>query len=145
MAPNVSFYRESPAGLPVRLSAAARLNHSLLRALRALAAAVVVLCCLFGPASAHAQQAKSIEGKVLAAGTNAPALPGAIIYLQDQKTNVIKTAIAVEDGGYRFSQLPADTDYQVWAEYQGKKSKVRLVNSFDTKQNVTQNFHIGSK
>ena len=94
------------------------------------------------PVAAHAQTAaKTIEGKVLDAGT-AP-LPGSIVYLQDQKTNVIKTFIATADGSYRFGQLPADTDYRIWAEYKREKAKEKLVSSFDTKPTVTQNFHIG--
>ncbi|WP_124848199.1 carboxypeptidase-like regulatory domain-containing protein [Acidipila sp. EB88] len=91
--------------------------------------------------SASAQvQAKVLEGKVLDAGT-AP-LPGGIVYLQDQKTNVVKTFIATADGSYRFGQLPADTDYKIWAEYKGEKSKAKLISSFDTKMNVTVDFHI---
>ena len=90
----------------------------------------------------HAQTAaKTIEGKVLDAGT-AP-LPGSIVYLQDQKTTVVKTVIATADGSYRFVQLPSDTDYLIWAEYKGEKAKDKLVSSFDTKPVVTQNFHIG--
>jgi hypothetical protein len=101
----------------------------------------LLLCFLLVPTLSHAQtKVKSVEGKVLGSGTSP--LGGAIVYLQDEKTNVIKTLIATTDGGYRFAQLPADTDYQVWAEYKGKKSKVRLVSSFDTKADVTHNFHI---
>ena len=85
--------------------------------------------------------ARTIEGKVLN-GAEAP-LPGSIIYLEDQKTNVIKTFVAVADGGYRFGQLPMDTDYLIWAEYKGQKSKNRLISSFDTKTVVTHDFHIG--
>ncbi len=85
--------------------------------------------------------AKTIEGKVLDHGT-AP-LPGSIIYLQDAKTNVVKTFIATADGTYRFGQLPADTDYKIWAVSKGEKSKTKLISSFDTKLNVTLDFHIG--
>ncbi len=107
-----------------------------------LTALALALLCL--PFAGQAQQtAKSIEGKVLASG--ATPLPGAIIYLQDEKTNVVRTLIATQDGGYRFAQLPADTDYQIWAEYKGKKSKVRLVSSFDTRRDVTHDFHISDK
>ncbi len=86
-------------------------------------------------------RAKTIEGKVLDSGT--AALPGGIVYLQDQKTNIVKTFIATADGSYRFGQLPADTDYKIWAEYKGQKSKEKLISSFDTKMNVTLDFHIG--
>ena len=96
-----------------------------------------------GPApSAYAQQAaKTIEGHVLDAG--ATPLPGSVIYLQDQKTNIVKSFIATDNGSYRFGQLPASTDYRIWAEYKGEKSKERLISSFDTKQTVQLDFHIG--
>lgn len=100
---------------------------------------------LFSPIAVPAGQAqtlaKVIEGKVLNGGT-AP-LPGGIVYLQDQKTNVVKTFIATADGSYRFGQLPADTDYKIWAEYKGEKSKEKLISSFDTKLTVTLDFHVG--
>lgn len=92
--------------------------------------------------SAQAQTAaKTIEGKVLATGVTP--LPGSIVYLQDQKTNVVKTFIATADGSYRFGQLPADTDYKIWARYKDEQSKNRLISSFDTKLKVTIDFHIG--
>ncbi len=92
----------------------------------------------------HAQViAKVVEGKVLDNGSTP--LPGGIVYLQDQKTSVVKTFIATADGSYRFGQLPADTDYKIWAEYKGEKSKPKLISSFDTKMNVTVDFHLGGK
>ncbi len=93
------------------------------------------------PAALAQTAAKVVQGKVLN-GSAAP-LPGAVVYLQDQKTNAVKTYIAVADGGYRFGQLPADTDYRVWAEYGGQKSKEKLISSFDTKLNVTVDFKVG--
>lgn len=111
----------------------------------------LLAACLFASASialvdvsgsVHAQTAaKTIEGKVFDS-TSTP-LPGAIIYLQDQKSSVVKTFIATANGSYRFGQLPADTDYKIWAEYKGESSKTRLISSFDTKLNVTLDFHIG--
>lgn len=94
--------------------------------------------------SAEAQvTAKVIQGKVLDGGSTP--LPGGIVYLQDQKTNVVKTFIATDDGSYRFGQLPSDTDYKIWAEFKGQKSKEKLISSFDTKMNVTLDFHLGGK
>ncbi len=100
-----------------------------------------VFTTIAAPRAFAQTQAKVIEGKVFDNGT-AP-LPGGIVYLQDQKTNVVKTFIATADGSYRFGQLPADTDYKVWAEYKGEKSKPKLISSFDTKMNVTIDFHVG--
>ena len=104
---------------------------------------LVALAVLAASATVRAQSAaKSIEGHVFSSAS-AP-LPGAIVYLQDEKTNVIKTFIATKDGTYRFGQLPAGTDYEMWAEYKGEKSKKRAISSFDTKLEVTYDFHLKS-
>ncbi len=98
---------------------------------------------LFTLAASHAQAetaAKTIEGKVLDSGSTP--LPGSIVYLQDQKTSVVKTFIATGDGSYRFGQLPADTDYKLWAENAGVKSKIRLISSFDTKLKLDLDLHV---
>ena len=87
--------------------------------------------------------AKIVHGKVL--GPDGKPLPGSIIYLQDQKTNIVKTLIATSDGGYRYGQLPADSDYKIWARYKDDRSKDKLINSFDTKLDVTLNIQIGGK
>ena len=93
------------------------------------------------PVALAQQTAKTIQGRVLDANTTP--LPGSVIYLQDQKTNVVKSFIATDTGAYRFGQLPASTDYRIWAEYKGEKSKERLISCFDTKQIVELDFHIG--
>lgn len=85
--------------------------------------------------------AKTVEGKVFDSGSTP--LPGSIVYLQDQKTSVVKTFIATGDGSYRFGQLPADTDYRIWAENAGMKSKIRLISSFDTKLKLDLDLHVG--
>ncbi len=93
-------------------------------------------------ATVHAQTTvRTVEGKALN-GSGAP-LPGSIVYLQDQKTNIVKTYIATDDGSYRFGQLSTDTDYLLWAKYKGEKSKDKLISSFDTKPVITYDFHIG--
>ena len=103
---------------------------------------IPVVCAIAVAPGAHAQNAaKTVEGKVMNA--SAAPLPGSIVYLQDQKTNIIKTFIADPNGSYRFGQLPASTDYRIWAEYKGEKSKEKLISSFDSKLNVTLDFKIG--
>ncbi len=101
----------------------------------------VLVATIAAPQALAQTAAKTIQGKVLT-GSGAP-LPGGIVYLQDQKTNVVKTFIATGDGSYRFGQLPADTDYKIWARYKDDQSKSKLVSSFDSKLNVTIDFHVG--
>lgn len=89
----------------------------------------------FAPA-AHAQNfgVRQLNGKVLN-GSDAP-LPGAIVYLQNSRNNDIKSYISEKDGAYHFANLSADTDYTLWAAYQGKKSSTKTLSSFDTRKQV---------
>ena len=45
----------------------------------------------------------------------------------------VKSYIASDDGSYRFGQLAQTTDYTVWAEHEGRKSAVKSISSFDTR------------
>ena len=60
-------------------------------------------------------------------------IKGAVVYLKDARTASVKSAIADDDGTYRFVQLTQATDYEVWAQLGEKKSKTRAISSFDSK------------
>jgi hypothetical protein len=61
------------------------------------------------------------------------ALPGAVVYLKDSHTLAVKSFISDEKGGYRFGQLSQSTDYELWAEMDGKKSANRSISSLDSR------------
>jgi hypothetical protein len=75
---------------------------------------------------------KVVEGRVVSSEGHAQA--SAIVYLKNNKTSDIKSFISTDDGSYRFGQLSSDIDYEVWAEYQGKKSPTKTVSSFDSRK-----------
>jgi hypothetical protein len=116
-----------------------------------IAPAWLVLCLLlaFGgtPAESFAQSAggssRSVQGKVYDSADKV--LPNAIVYLRNEKSQEVKTYITTADGSYRFGLLASDADYQLWAELQGRKSKVRSISSFDSKKQFTFELKIDTK
>lgn len=70
-----------------------------------------------------------VQGKVTDHG-NTP-VKGAVVYLKDGRS--VKSFIANDQGEYRFGQLAQNTDYEIWAEHESKKSPVKTISSFDSK------------
>jgi hypothetical protein len=105
-----------------------------------LAALALALACIAMPARTPAQvdlqkgpRHDPIEriatGKVVDK-TDAP-IPGAVVYLKNAHTNTVRTYIADDAGLFRFGNLAQDTDYELWAESNGTRSKSRQISSFD--------------
>jgi hypothetical protein len=86
-------------------------------------------------AQSLAQSVRVVQG--MAQNAEAQPQQNAVVYLQDQKTLEVRTYITEADGHYRFGQLSSDVDYQLWAEYKGRKSKTRSISSFDSKKQFT--------
>jgi Carboxypeptidase regulatory-like domain len=81
-----------------------------------------------------------VEGKVIDKA-DAP-LKGAVVYLKDDHTLAVKSFIVDDAGHYRFGQLAQSTDYELWAELDGKKSNTRTISSFDNKNSFVINLKI---
>lgn len=117
---------------------------------KSLAVAVVVamLAVLGATASAAPPkdppaQAKVLIGKVLDAADNP--LAGSVVYLTNTRTRAVKTYIAGREGDFRFPGLTENTDYEVYAQYQGHKSDTKSVSQFDARATVSVNFKIDVK
>jgi Carboxypeptidase regulatory-like domain len=70
------------------------------------------------------------------------AIPGAVVYLKNMKTLAVKSFFTDKDGAYRFPQLTLNTDYEVYAEKDGKKSDTKSISQFDDRFNPTINLRI---
>jgi Carboxypeptidase regulatory-like domain len=100
-------------------------------------AAAVCLAPRTVPAWAEQQTQRVVQGKVVdKAGAG---MKGATVYLKDSHTLSVRSYIAADDGAYRFGQLVQNTDYEVWAESDGRKSGVKNISSFDSRNefNIT--------
>jgi hypothetical protein len=119
--------------------------------LRSLAGRLVLVSCSFAAFSLAAPSApllaqqrgpvqRVVQGKVMDKA-DAP-LQGAVVYLKDGHSLAVKSFISDDQGGYRFGQLAQNTDYEIWAESNGKKSPVKTISSFDSKNQFFINLKI---
>ena len=122
-------------------------SDSLFRA----AGRVVLLSCSFAGVSVvtpvvslFAQQRgpvqRVVQGRVMT--KSGSILQGAVVYLKDGHSLAVKSFISNDDGGYRFGQLAQNTDYEIWAESNGKKSPVKTISSYDSKSQILINLKI---
>jgi hypothetical protein len=114
--------------------------------LLSVAGKMVVVSCLFVGFAAvtptldlFAQQQRGpvqrvVQGRVM--DKSSATLQGAVVYLKDGRSLSVKSYISDEKGGYRFGQLSQNTDYEIWAEHNGKKSPVKTISSFDNKNQI---------
>jgi hypothetical protein len=84
-----------------------------------------------------------LTGKVV--DHNDAALTGGIVYLSNTRTQMVKTYITGPDGSFRFPALSPNVDYQVYAQFKGRKSDTKTVSQFDNRQQVSVVLKIDTK
>ncbi len=77
---------------------------------------------------------RTVHGKV--EGSNSAALKGAVVYLKDSRTLAVKSFLSDDEGMFHFGQLSTNTDYELYAEFEGKRSKSKTISSFDSKADL---------
>jgi surface antigen len=118
--------------------------NRLTRTFRLLLAAALLLApaaFILRSAPAAAQQNfRTVSGEVTDKG--GAALKGAVVHLKDTKSMSQRTYITAEDGQYKFAQLSTNTDYEIWADFNGSKSDSKSISSFDNKNAATINLKV---
>ena len=84
-----------------------------------------------------------LTGKVLD-GSDSP-LPDAVVYLTNTHTRSVKTYIVSQDGAYRFPALEPNIDYEVYAQYNNRKSGTKTVSQFDDRSQVYISLKVDTK
>jgi len=93
-----------------------------------------------GPRSAFVSSAawaqnigiRTVSGTVLNASSEP--VPGATVFLKDEKSKTIRSFDSTANGHFHFAQVDMSTDFDLWAEKDGKKSAIKTVSSWDTRK-----------
>lgn len=126
-----------------------------MKAMKAIAATLTLLLVFGFPASVAAAPAqlfgrdskkdttRLLTGKVLDGSDNP--LPDAVVYLTNTHTRAIKTYIVGPDGAYRFPALQPSLDYEVYAQFNNRKSGTKTLSQFDDRTQVYISLKINTK
>jgi hypothetical protein len=88
-------------------------------------------------------QLRTVHGVVLDKTENA--VSESIVYLKNDRTNVVRTLYTDTTGKFRFSGLDPNTDYEIYAQKGNAKSATHTVTSFDTRKDLTVNLKMDKK
>jgi hypothetical protein len=110
--------------------------------------ALLLLMLVFTATSAsyakdNAEPGRLLTGKVTDHQDNP--LSDAVVYLSNTHTHAVKTYIVGPDGTYRFPALSSNFDYEVYAQYKGRKSDTKTVSQFDDRKQVSINLRVDTK
>jgi len=106
---------------------------------------LVTLSAVSGTAADKKDKAvgRLLFGKVLDPQDNP--LPDAIVYVTNTRTRAVKTYIVGPDGTYRFPALSTAVDYEVYAQYNGRKSDTKSVSQFDDRSQVYVDLKVNTR
>lgn len=108
------------------------------RALAVLAAGILLAAAAAAVRAAQddGQQTRlrTVHGEAVDKGGNA--VPSAIVYLENMKSQEVRTYIVSTDGMYHFSGLDPNVDYQIHAEKDNLTSSTRTISSYDDRRDM---------
>jgi hypothetical protein len=89
------------------------------------------------------EKTRLLTGKVMDSGDNP--LPNAVVYLTNTRDHSVKTYIVGPEGTYRFPSLQPTIDYEVYAQYDKRKSHTKTVSQFDDRSQVNIDLKVDAK
>ena len=120
-------------------------RQSVIRALIVACVLLLSLSAVLGTAADKKDKTvgRLLFGKVLDPQDNP--LPDAIVYVTNTRTRAVKTYIVGPDGTYRFPALSTAVDYEVYAQYNGRKSDTKSVSQFDDRSQVYVDLKVNTR
>ena len=103
---------------------------------------VVSIAAHAAPDKKDKQQGRLLYGRVLDQQDNP--VVNAVVYLTNTRTHAVKTYIIGQDGTYRFPGL-STVDYEVYAQYNDRKSDTKSVSQFDDRSQVYVDLRINTQ
>jgi len=98
---------------------------------------------LFGRDAKKEDKTRLLIGKVIDSGDSP--LPNAIVYLTNTHDHSVKTYIVGPEGTYRFPALQPTIDYEVYAQFDKRRSHTKTVSQFDNRTQVYIDLKIDTK
>ena len=105
---------------------------------------LVVSLAAFGePFEKKGDNSRVLQGRVT--DRQDGALANAVVYLTNTRTRAVKTYIVGPEGTYRFPALQPTTDYEVYAQFNNRKSSTKTMSQFDDRPQVYIDLKIPAK
>jgi hypothetical protein len=116
--------------------------------MRRIVPVLAVILLLFCMAPAFAQKksdngTRTVEG-VVSNADDSPAA-GAVVQLENTKTQQIRSFITQDDGKYHFFELSTEVDYRLKADSKGATSGSKTLSSFDGRKKAVINLKLSAK
>ncbi|MGA7686130.1 MAG: carboxypeptidase-like regulatory domain-containing protein [Terriglobales bacterium] len=98
---------------------------------------------LFGREPKKEDKTRLLTGKVIDSGDGP--LANAVVYLTNTHDHSVKTYIVGPEGTFRFPALQPTIDYEVYAQFDKRRSHTKTVSQFDDRQQVYIDLKIETK
>jgi len=96
-----------------------------------------------GQDNKRAAQLRTVRGTVTDKDNNP--IPNSSVFLKNTRTQAVRTYTADEGGGYRFSGLDPNVDYEIHAESGDLTSRTHTVSSFDSRKDIVLDLKLDKK